>query len=361
MLKELLLNLGLIAPLTFIGSFLATSYFIPKIIWIVNSHDLIDHPDHRSAHKTSTPTMAGVAFFCTFILAVFFIKQWDKDLISINLVASITVIFIIGLKDDLVMSTPKAKIIGEIVAISFILLCTCMQVNSLQGFLGIDTLPILVSYVLIALMILTIINSYNLLDGIDGLLSTVGILVFSVYSFIFFKLDLFFYFLLCLSLIGILLAYLRFNFSSSQKIFMGDTGSLIIGFCIGFFTLKFLSLDVSLIESSFLLPENKVTIIAAILFIPLLDTIRVMGVRLLNKKSPFHPDRNHLHHILIDLKIPHYKASLLLGFINISIVIFTFYLSSKFNSFILLGLLFIIFLVFLGLFNILTTSKKEFN
>jgi UDP-GlcNAc:undecaprenyl-phosphate GlcNAc-1-phosphate transferase len=361
MLKELLLNLGLIAPLTFIGSFLATSYFIPKIIWIVNSHDLIDHPDHRSAHKTSTPTMAGVAFFCTFILAVFFIKQWDKDLISINLVASITVIFIIGLKDDLVMSTPKAKIIGEIVAISFILLCTCMQVNSLQGFLGIDTLPTIVSYVLTALMILTIINSYNLLDGIDGLLSTVGILVFSVYSFIFFKLDLFFYFLLCLSLIGILLAYLRFNFSSSQKIFMGDTGSLIIGFCIGFFTLKFLSLDISLIDSSFLLPENKVTIIAAILFIPLLDTIRVMGVRLLNKKSPFHPDRNHLHHILIDLKIPHYKASLLLGFINISIVIFIFYLSSKFNSFILLGLLFIIFLVFLGLFNILTTSKKEFN
>jgi UDP-GlcNAc:undecaprenyl-phosphate GlcNAc-1-phosphate transferase len=358
MLEELLSNLSLTAPLIFIGSFLVTFYVIPKILWVVNSRDLIDHPDHRSAHKKATPTMAGVAFFFTLILAVFFIKQWDKDLISINLVASITVIFIVGLKDDLVMSTPRAKILGEIIAISFILLCTCMQVNSLQGFLGIDTLPILASHVLIVLMILTIINSYNLIDGIDGLLATVGILVFSVYSFVFFKLDLFFYFLLCLSLIGILLAYLRFNFSSSQKIFMGDTGSLIIGFCIGFFTLKFLSLDVSLIDSSFLLPENKLIIIAAILFIPLLDTIRVMGVRLLNKKSPFHPDRNHIHHILIDLKIPHYKASLLLAFINISVVIFIFYLSSKLNSFILLGLLFIIFLVFIGLFNILNKSKK---
>ncbi|MFT5250650.1 MAG: UDP-GlcNAc:undecaprenyl-phosphate GlcNAc-1-phosphate transferase, partial [bacterium] len=166
MLKELLLNLGLIAPLTLIGSFTVTNFVIPKIIWVVNSRDLIDHPDHRSAHKKATPTMAGVAFFFTFILAVFFIKQWDKDLISINLVASITVIFIVGLKDDLVFSSPRSKILGEITAISFILLCTCMQVNSLQGFLGIDTLPTIVSYVLIALMILTIINSYNLIDGI---------------------------------------------------------------------------------------------------------------------------------------------------------------------------------------------------
>lgn len=358
MLNELLSNLSLMAPLTLLGSFVVTYLVIPKIIWVVNSRDLIDHPDHRSAHKTSTPTMAGVSFFISIIMAVFFIKQWDKDVISINLVASLTIIFILALKDDLVTSTPKAKILGEIIAISFILFCSCMQVNSLYGFLGIYTLPTVVSYFLVLLMILTIINSYNLIDGIDGLLSTIGILVFSVYSFVFFKLDLFFYFLLCLSMIGILLAYLRFNFSSSKKIFMGDTGSLIIGFCIGFFTLKFLSLDRSLIDSSFLLPENKLIMVAAILFIPLLDTIRVILVRLINKKSPFYPDRNHIHHILIDLKIPHYKASLLLGFINISVVIFIFYFSSILNSFKLFALLSLIFLVFLGLFYILKRPKK---
>jgi len=303
--------------------------------------------------------MAGVAFYFTLIFAVFFIKQWDNDLISMNFVASITVIFFLGLKDDLVVSTPRAKVVGEIIAIFFILLPACVQVNSLQGFLGVENLPTLTSYIILTLMILTIINSYNLIDGIDGLLSTVGILAFTVFSIIFFKLNLFFYFLLCISLIGILLAYLRFNFSSRKKIFMGDTGSLTIGFCVGFFTLKFLSIDESLIHPSFFLPENKLLIIAAIFFIPLLDTIRVVGIRLLNRKSPFHPDRNHIHHILIDLGFQHYKASFLLGFINLCVIIPVFYLSSKLNSIRLLGFLFIIFLLFFIFFKVLKNLIRE--
>ncbi|MDP5082342.1 MAG: undecaprenyl/decaprenyl-phosphate alpha-N-acetylglucosaminyl 1-phosphate transferase, partial [Winogradskyella sp.] len=151
--------------------------------------------------------------------------------------------FAIGLKDDLILSTPRAKIGGEILAICFVIFCNCLEVSALEGFLGLNDLPIFLSYIIIVLLILTIVNSYNMIDGIDGLASVIGIVIFAIYGTIFYVAGLDFYFLLCLCLIGILLAYLRYNLSSTKKIFMGDTGSLVIGFCIGFMSLKFLSMD----------------------------------------------------------------------------------------------------------------------
>ena len=361
MLNNLLSNLYFIALLSIIGSFIVTMLIIPKIIWIVNSRDLIDHPDDRSAHKSSTPTMAGVSFFLTLVFAIFFIKVWDVDLVGVNLIAALTLIFAVGLKDDLVMSSPRAKIGGEVIAIFFVLFCGCMQVSSFDGFLGIHNIPIIVSYALIIIIILTVINSYNLIDGIDGLASTIGIVIFSTYTFIFYKTGLSFYFLLCLSLIGILFAFLRYNFSSSKKIFMGDTGSLIIGFCIGFLTLKFLSMDASLFSEFSFRPENKLIVIATILFIPLFDTVRVIGVRLLNKKSPFYPDRSHIHHILIDSGLSHYKASMFLGNLNLGLVVLFIILSSYFNSFQMITFLIITFVFMLILFYKLNKNIQSTN
>ena len=364
MLQNIMSNITLAAPLIVMGSFLVAYIIIPKIIWIVNNRDLIVHPEERSSHKKSTPTMAGVAFFLTLILALFFLKTWDIDAIGLNLIAALTIIFVIGLKDDLVVSSPRAKLGGELVATLFVLLCSCMQVTTFHGFLGIDQIPMWFAYGFGVLMILTIINSFNLIDGIDGLASTIGIVIFITFSVIFYTTGLYFYFLLSLSLIAMLLAYLRYNFSGTKKIFMGDTGSLIIGFCIGFFTLKFLAMDASLFsEFSFKL-ENKLIIIAAILYIPLLDTLRVIGVRLLNKKSPFYPDRNHIHHILIDSGLTHIKASLFLGFLNLLMVALFVVLSSYLNSIQMLLLFGTTFIFFLGIFHKLReniTSKNSFK
>lgn len=357
-------EITLAAPLIVMGSFLAAYIIIPKIIWIVNHRELIDHPEERSSHKNATPTMAGVAFFLTLILALFFLKTWDKDLIGLNLIAALTIIFVIGLKDDLVVSSPRAKLGGELVATLFVLFCSCMQVTTLHGFLGIDNIPLWFAYGFGTLMVLTIINSFNLIDGIDGLASTIGLVIFSVYAVIFYATGLYFYFLLCVSLIAMLLAYLRYNFSGTKKIFMGDTGSLIIGFCIGFFTLRFLAMDATLFTGFSFKLENKLIIIAAILYIPLLDTLRVIGVRLLNKKSPFYPDRNHIHHILIDSGLSHVKSSLFLGFLNVLMVGLFIFLSSYLNSIQLLFVFAISFVFFLGVFYKLrenVTSKNSFK
>ncbi|MGB3608060.1 MAG: MraY family glycosyltransferase [Psychroserpens sp.] len=279
------------------------------------------------------------------------INIWDIDRIGINIIAATGLMFAIGLKDDLVVSTPKAKIGGEVLAILFIVFCNCLQVNSLHGFLGIYGIPTWLSIGLIILMILTVVNSYNLIDGIDGLASVIGMSIFAVYGFIFFQAGLNFYFLVCLCLIGILLAYLRYNLSSTKKIFMGDTGSLVIGFCIGFLSLKFLAMDVSLLSNLNFKGENKIIIVGAIFFIPLFDTLRVIGVRLMDKKSPFFPDNNHIHHILIDSGLSHFAASLILCFLNLIIAGTLILLATNFNSFEMILIMLLYFSFFLILFN----------
>ena len=142
-----------------------------------------------------------------------------------------------------------------------------------------------------------------------------------------------------------LMAYLYYNFSTTKKIFMGDTGSLLIGFCIGFLSLKFLSIDVSLYSHFSFKPENELFVLGAILSIPLFDMFRVIGVRLLQGKSPFYPDRNHSHHVLIDFGMSHFKATMLLGFINYMFVILIIKLACYLNSFQILA-------VFIGSFSL---------
>ena len=353
MLTELTSNIFAISAFIVVLSFLMVYFIIPRVIWINKYHRLMDDPDYRSSHKSATPTMAGFSFFLALVIIVFFISRWDNDGVSLNYIAAIVIVFSIGLKDDLAKSSPLSKIYGEIIALLFIIFCNCMDVPSLEGFLGIHSVPLIFSRSLIILTILTIINSYNLIDGIDGLAASIGITIFSIYALIFFTLGLNFYFLLSLSFIGMLIAYLRYNISNTDKIFMGDTGSLIIGFTIGFLTLKFLSMEPSQFSQFNFLPENKIIVVVSILCIPLFDTFRVIVIRLLKKKSPFYPDRNHVHHVLIDSGLTHYSASLVLAFINYIVVIFLMVL-----------LLLLVYLLYIWIFYKLKkniTAKKLLN
>ena len=142
---------------------------------------------------------------------------------------------------------------------------------------------------------------------------------------------------------------------------MGDTGSLIIGFCIGFLSLKFLSLDASLLTKFSFMPENKFIVIIALLYMPLFDTFRVIGVRLMNKKSPFSPDRNHVHHILIDSGLSHIKGSLFLGLLSLVLAIVIISLSLILNSLLMFFILIVISLLLLGLFDALKNNVKSEN
>ena len=313
----------------FIGSFLLTYLTIPKIIGVVAYKRLMDNPNQRSSHKSVTPTLGGIAFFYTLIFALFFIKGRDTFDEAMYIIPGLTILFIVGLKDDLVVLSPGSKLLAQALAVTFILVNDSFTIFSLNGFLNINDIPYYLYLVIGGFMMLVIINSYNLIDGIDGLASIVGIVIMMIYTTIFYLSQEYFFALIAITLNACLLAFFGFNISSHRKIFMGDTGSLLVGFVISFLTLKFLALKpYAYTELPFLL-ENAPLIAIAILIVPLFDTARVFTIRLANKRGPFSPDRNHVHHVLIDFwGLSHKQASFIIGCFNLLFVILFIILGS---------------------------------
>ncbi len=313
----------------FIGSFLLTYLTIPKIIKVVEHKRLMDDPDQRSSHKSKTPTLGGVSFFYTLIFALFFIKGWPSFDEAIYIIPGLTILFIVGLKDDLVVISPGAKLIAQAFAIAFILANPSFTIHSLNGFLNINEIPYYLYLIIAGFMMITIINSYNLIDGIDGLASVVGMVIMVIYTTIFYLSGEYFFALLSITVNASLMAFLGFNLSSDKKIFMGDTGSLIVGFIISILTIKFLALKPQVYSELPFLLENAPLIAISILIVPLFDTARVFAIRIANKKAPFSPDRNHTHHVLIDYwGLSHRQASFLIGCFNLLFVMLFIVLGS---------------------------------
>lgn len=336
--------------LFFTGAYLITFLTIPKIIGLVEYKNLMDNPNGRSSHIKRTPTLGGVSFFYVLIFALFFLRAWCDYDESIYLIPGLTILFIIGLKDDLVVLSPYSKLIAQVLAIIFILSNDSFTIYSLNGFFGIDEIPFYVFYAIGGFMMLTIINAYNLIDGIDGLAAVVGIVILIIYATIFYMTQEYFFLLLSLTLNGCLIAFLKYNLSTDQKIFMGDTGSLMVGFIISILTLKFLALSPEKYDSLPFLIENIPLIAISILIVPLFDTARVFTIRLASKRSPFSPDRNHTHHILIDyFKLSHRKASLIIGGFNLVFVYLFIILGSASYNFWLVTIL-VVSVIVLGYF-----------
>ena len=347
------------AIISFIGAFLLTYLTIPKIIKVVDVKRLMDDPSHRSSHKSKTPTLGGIAFFYTLIFAFFFIKGRDVYDEIIYIIPGLTILFIVGLKDDLVVLAPVTKLVAQLLAVSFVLFNDSFTINSLNGFLNIFEIPYFIYLIIGAFMMITIINSYNLIDGIDGLASIVGIVIMVIYTTIFYLSEEYFFALISITMNGCLMAFFGFNISSEKKIFMGDTGSLIVGFIISILTLKFLALKPQdYTELPFLL-ENAPLIAISILIVPLFDTARVFTIRLANKKGPFSPDRNHTHHVLIDFwGLSHKQASFLIGCFNITFVILFIVLGSAAKN---IGLVIVLFCVVLFLSYVFFRYNYNFS
>lgn len=336
----------------FLISIIGTAYLIPKIISIVKFKKLMDNPNERSSHDEATPSLGGMAFYIVLVISLYFNYSYDTYNISISIFPALTILFFLGLKDDLVVLAPKTKLIGQIIASSFVVLNGDFEIGSFYGFLGIGQIPFWISLTVGFLIMITVINAFNLIDGIDGLAASIGIVAFSGFSLVFFFAERHFLMLTCLVMVGILVGFLFFNISSKRKIFMGDTGSMLIGFVLGVMSLRFLSLDAHSLNR---LPFNAVDIpivLISFLIVPLFDTARVFAIRILNKKGPFSPDRNHLHHVLIDsLRISHRKASFFIAMTHITCVVMVSIVMKTTNgyfTFAFVGLLITLALLYLS-------------
>ncbi|MNK52460.1 putative undecaprenyl-phosphate N-acetylglucosaminyl 1-phosphate transferase [compost metagenome] len=302
-------------------SLLATLYLVPKIIKIVRYKKLMDAPNKRSSHSTATPSLGGMAFFIVLMLSFYFNHQYDIYGVSSSIYPALTILFFLGIKDDLVVLSPITKLIGQTVASFFILMNPKFRIDSFHGFFGIEEINPWIGIGVGCFIMLAIINAFNLIDGIDGLASSIGIVVFSAFAVVFFMSERYFFGITSLVMVGILTGFLFFNLSTRNKIFMGDTGSMLIGFMVGIMSIRFLALDdASLSKLSFNAIDVPIVLVSFII-IPLFDTARVFSIRVMNGKSPFSADRNHLHHVLIDaFKISHRKASFYIASVNIGCV-----------------------------------------
>ncbi|UWX55008.1 undecaprenyl/decaprenyl-phosphate alpha-N-acetylglucosaminyl 1-phosphate transferase [Maribacter litopenaei] len=298
------------------------------------------------------------------IFALFFIKGYDSFEEGIFIIPALTILFIVGLKDDLVMISPGTKMLAQVAAICFILANPSFTLHSLNGFLNINEIPYYLNLIISGFIMLTVINSYNLIDGIDGLASIVGIVIMVIYTTIFYLTEEYFFALISITMNASLMAFFGYNISSDRKIFMGDTGSLIVGLIISVLTLKFLALTPEAYTDLPFLLENAPLIAISILIVPLFDTARVFAIRIANKRGPFSPDRNHTHHVLIDYwGLSHKQASFIIGCFNLLFVVLFIVLGTTAKNWgmllMLVGIvLFLGFVFFKYNYNFTTLKQK---
>ena len=355
-LQGLLLH-GILYITLFFGVFIVSLYIIPKIREISLRNQLIDSSSHRSSHMGNVPTFGGVAFYISYILVLFFSRNLDEHHVSLTLLASISIVFFTGLLDDLKNLSPKLKFLGQLVAVGLLMIQPDFRITSLHGFIGIYEIPLTLSIAGSMFLLLGLVNAFNLIDGIDGLTGITGIIVASFYAFMFYTLGSFFYASIAVTTIATLLAFLRFNFSITRKIFMGDTGSLVIGLVLGLLTLKLLSFgDEAYVSLSFNRAQLPLFLIA-VLFVPLLDTLRVILVRAAKGAPIFEPDRNHIHHIIVDFGLSHRRASFLIGLSNFLAALLMFFVIQLFDF--TGSLLVLLLMLFLAIFILFLMNKNK--
>ncbi|MBS1928639.1 MAG: undecaprenyl/decaprenyl-phosphate alpha-N-acetylglucosaminyl 1-phosphate transferase [Chitinophagaceae bacterium] len=306
-------------------AFIITYFSIPVIIQVAKDKKLFDEPDERKVHKTVIPTLGGLGIFAGFIIATL---MGVPPVVSTQLqfvAAAAIVIFFLGIKDDILIISPSKKFIGQVIAAAILFKFANVQISNMHGLFGIYNIPHIASFSLTLFTIIVITNSFNLIDGVDGLAGSLGTLTSLVFGIYFYSIGHIEYAVMAFALAGSLISFLIYNFSPA-KIFMGDTGSLLVGLINSVLVIKFINLagapDVNFpIEAS-------PAIGFAILMIPLFDTLRVFGHRILDRRSPFSPDRTHIHHFLLDLGFSHRKITLTCVAANILFIIMAYSLRS---------------------------------
>ena len=296
---------------------------IPVIISIASIKKLYDEPTERKIHVKPIPALGGVALFAAVLISFGFFNDLSTFTELQFLLPASIILFFIGLKDDLLVISPFKKFVGQILAAYILIYKGNFLINSFYGFLGLNSLGPVLSLVFTGLVILMIVNAFNLIDGINGLAASISIISCSFFGFVFLITDHIPYAILSFSVVGSLIGFLTFNWTPA-KIFMGDTGSLFIGLVNSILVLKFI--NIGEVNSIYLKISENALLGLAVLFIPLIDTLRVFAIRILSGKSPFYSDTNHIHHLLLRKGMSHSKITFLLSFMAVFYILFALYL-----------------------------------
>ena len=316
-----------------------SSFLFKRYIVVAKRYNLFKGYNDRSSHSGQVYTGSGILLAFVLLVANIVLDTVSIfDFNSINIVLTSSVLIsLLGFYDDFM----EISAFHKYIILTFVIV---MNINTgtlndniiinLHCFLEIYDIPYWAGLAFTGFVYLAVINAINLMDGIDTYLAIFCSLVFLLFGVIFLNGNDITYALICLLIIASLSIFLRYNVSKNKKLFVGDAGSLFLGFWIAYFLvirINSLEYDGNYIFFSTKI-ENLSVLAVAIINIPVLDTIRVMFVRVLKRRSPFAADRNHIHHIFIDKGFTHLKTSLLLCMINFLNLAIIFVLEPLFKS-----------------------------
>ena len=337
----------LLAASSFLISMLLAMIVIPRILVIALKHSLYDIPNKRKIHTEAVPRLGGVSFTpcihisMLFILSFFYMfndvtemhEYYYPNISELCLFfCGLLFLYLGGIKDDLVGMRFRGKFAIQIIS-SILIVLSGLYINNFYGFLGIYEIPIWIGIPLTIMVLVFIINAINLIDGMDGLASGISIFALCVYGTLFLLHGLWYYSILAFSTVGVLTTFFYFNVfgnvKKGQKLFMGDSGSLTLGFILGFLSLRYVFYNPDIITPI----GNTLVIAVSPILIPMLDVMRVMLSRIKRRKHLFKPDRNHIHHKLLDMNFGKSIALVVLLCITSGFCFFNFLLMRYLNSF----------------------------
>ena len=326
--------------LILVVSALITRLTIPSILHVARARHLYDDVGHfRKQHDHGIPRLGGVAMFVSFNITMLLFSIIDKALpISYLLIACI-ILFAMGLKDDLSGVNSSTKFLIQFIVAAILVLPGDIRITSMYGIFGIFNLPYVPSAIFSILLIMLIVNSFNLIDGIDGLAATTGLIVNGTLGLMFISVKQYELAAICLAMVGAVAGFLRYNITPA-KIFMGDTGALLIGLVSAVMAIKYTEISkVTTAGIPHLFTAPALTV--AILIGPVFDTLRVFTLRILKGASPFDADRNHMHHRMLKLGLTHLQATLCLAGMNLAAIGLVLFFSDQSNTFLILVILLI--------------------
>lgn len=349
--KDLLSNLGISLfamklILGFVMSFGITFFTIPTVIKISRRKNLMDEPGSRSSHLRKIPNLGGIAIFYALAVAASIFAFELFELYKF-LFASLVILFYIGVMDDIVVMRAYKKLLAQIIVTALMVLGSDVRIRSFFGLFGVYELNYTVSVLVSMFTFIVLINAFNLIDGIDGLSGGYSVLCSALFGISYFHLGEFNYPLVVLSavIIGSVGAFLYYNLSNyrNNKIFMGDTGSMILGFLLAFTAICFIDIfiDKKLAGVPRYFLESAPAITIAILILPIVDTLNVIFIRIAKKQSIFTADKNHIHHCLLDLGLTHRRSTGYILMYYLFIVMVAYFLRHTDVNFLLMVILMI--------------------
>jgi UDP-N-acetylmuramyl pentapeptide phosphotransferase/UDP-N-acetylglucosamine-1-phosphate transferase len=319
------------ALLCFVTAFVVTMLCIPVIIKLAKKYNLYDMPNERKEHVFPVPTMGGIAVVAGMMTALIMWQPFHYETEQIAFFFSIIVLLSLGIMDDLKDLSARYKFLIQ-TGLATLMAISGIRVTSFEGLFGLYDLPLAAQYTFTLLTIAGVTNAFNLIDGIDGLAGGLGFMSLATLGIFLTMNGDVMSALIAFSLAGGIVAFLYFNFNPA-KIFLGDTGSLVLGFSIAILCIRLMQ-----VNTLTTLPHAPLFILG-IVFIPVFDTVRVFASRIWKGRSPFQADRTHIHHLLTNAGFSHLFSTRIICFLHGFILIEVYWLRDLREEYLLLILI----------------------